>query len=228
MFWKKPDVKKRTHNYPPKKNGLENKKNTNTNILGDRLSTAASRHPHPGVHGALQPEIPDFPAERSGNSQQKPKGKSWGQWQDVLLDFWQVFVGLKKFVSSNFLCGIWLNCCESNENENTPDVYRLTPTLSCEGWEKSGGYCLFVWVSSRIKLSEVHLDMVNCGGDGDQYCPVRLLCPQKTRQQLCSPAKLLISLLEGGMSGHPSWKASVSNKETNHFWQKRTCWNLLN
>lgn len=43
---------------------------------------------------------------------------------------------------------------------------------------------------------------------------------QKTHQQFCSPAKLLISLLEGVMSGHPLLKASVSSKETNHFWQK--------
>ena len=139
-------------------------------------------------------------------SPNKNQGKEVGNGKISLLTL-ASFCWAKKFVSLVNLA----NCCESNENENTPDMYRLTPTLSCEGWEKSGGslpfcvtFCMQIVYSSRIKLSEVHLDMVNCGVDGDQYCPVRLLCPQKTRQQLCSQAKLLVSLLEGVLSGHPN------------------------
>ena len=66
--------------------------------------------------------------------------------------------------------------------------------------------------SSRIKLSEVHLDMVNCGVDGDQ-----------------SPAVVQSGEAVDKFAGRCSvwasepWKASVSNKETNHFRQKRTC-----
>lgn len=147
-------------------------------ILGDPLSTElnpGSTHRHPpswcpwrsaaGLSGKKKAESLAVPT--------KTKGKRW-EMARFLCWLWQVFVGLK----SLSLWWIW-QIAANPMRMKTLQTCRLTPTLSCEGWEKSGGYCLFVWVSSRIKISEVHLDMVNCGGDGDQYCPVRLLCPKK-------------------------------------------------
>lgn len=95
MLWKKPDVKKRTHNYPPKKKVLKTKKHLK--ILGDPLSTelnpgSTHRHPHPGVHGALQPDCPEKKRRKVWQSQQKPRERG-GKWQDFFVDFGKFLLG---------------------------------------------------------------------------------------------------------------------------------------
>ena len=160
-------------------------------------------------------------------SPNKNQGKEVGNGKISLLTL-ASFCWAKKFVSSIFCVNLQI----------AVNPMRMKTLQTCIGLlqhflakaEKSRGVTAFLceflhaaFNSSGIKISEVHLDMVNCGGDGDQYCPVRLLCPKKQTIAKNTPAAVQSGEAVDKFARRCSvwasetWKASVSNKETNHF-----------